>query len=357
MKRVFFFGLLVCASCGPQQAPPVPPPYDPSALTGESAYREVEQFVALGAKVPGTEGARRAATALVTRLTSLGLKAERDEFYDGVPGGTGTFVNVTATLPGNQDGLIILAAHWDTKSGIEGNGTYLSPAFEVPAAGVPASAGLSGPQPPEGGTPTVADPEQSLSKRHSGVEGFVGANDSGSGVGLLLALAPILKAGTKERPSVMLAFLDGEECRLNYGPNDGLHGSRHLAAGLVATGRARDVRAMILLDMVGDRDLNVAIPRNGTPELISAVFKAAEANGVREKFSLAGNVVLDDHQPFLDAGMPAVDLIDFDYGSASGLNDYWHTPADTLDKLSPASLETVGRVVLLTINILSLALK
>jgi acetylornithine deacetylase/succinyl-diaminopimelate desuccinylase-like protein len=300
MKRVFLSGLLLCASCGQQQAPPAPtPPYDPSALTGESAYREVEQFVALGSKVPGTEGARRAATALVNRLTSLGVTAERDEFHDATPEGTGVFVNVTAMLPGTKPGLIILAAHWDTKSGIEG---------------------------------------------------FVGANDSGSGVGVLLALAPILKTGTKERPSVMLAFLDGEECRVNYGPNDGLHGSRHLVAGLVATGRAGAVRAMILLDMVGDRDLNVAIPRNGTPELISAVFKAAEANGVREKFSLAGNAVLDDHQPFLDAGMPAVDLIDFDYGSGPGLNDYWHTPADTLDKLNPASLETVGRVVLRMLN-------
>lgn len=299
MKRVFLSGLLLCASCGPQQTPPAPPSYDPSALTGESAYREVEQFVALGSKVPGTEGARRAAMALINRLTSLGVTAERDEFRDSVPGGTGTFINVTATLPGTKPGLIILAAHWDTKSGIEG---------------------------------------------------FVGANDSGSGVGVLLALAPILKSGTKERPSVMLAFLDGEECQVAYGPNDGLHGSRHLVAGLVATGRARVVRAMILLDMVGDRDLNVAIPRNGTPELISAVFKAAEANGVREKFSLAGNAVLDDHQPFLDAGMPAVDLIDFDYGSAPGLNDYWHTPADTLDKLSPASLEAVGRVVLRMLN-------
>jgi glutaminyl-peptide cyclotransferase len=299
MNRIFLSGLLICASCGPRQAPTASPPYDPSVLTGESAYREVKQFVALGPKVPGTEGARRAATALINRLTSLGVTAERDEFRDATPEGTGVFVNVTATLPGNQTGLIILAAHWDTKSGIEG---------------------------------------------------FVGANDSGSGVGVLLALAPILKAGTKERPSVMLAFLDGEECQVNYGPNDGLHGSRHLAAGLVASGKARTVRAMILLDMIGDRDLNVAIPRNGTPELISAVFKAAEANGTREKFSLSRQGVLDDHQPFLDAGMPAVDLIDFDYGSAPGLNDYWHTPADTLDKLSPASLEVVGRVVLRMLN-------
>jgi hypothetical protein len=301
MKRVVLAAaLLFCASCGPREVPPqVQQAYSVSALTGEGAFREVEQFVALGPKVPGTEGARKASTHLMERLAALGLKAERDEFMDAVPGGTGTFVNVTATLPGKQPGLVILAAHWDTKSGIDG---------------------------------------------------FMGANDSGSGVGLLLALAPILKAGAGQGPSVMLAFLDGEECRVGYTPHDGLHGSRHLAGRLVASGRAREVRAVIVLDMVGDRNLKVAIPRNGTPGLKSAVFKAAEDGGVREKFSLARMEILDDHQPFLDAGMPAIDLIDFDYGSAQGLNDYWHTPADTLDKLSPASLETVGRVVLRVMN-------
>lgn len=294
MKRGVLAVLLFCASCGPREAPPRPA-YDVSALMGNAAWREMEQFVALGPKVPGTESARKAAAYLVDRLSAMGVKAERDEFLDAVPGGTGTFINVRAAIPGKKPGLVILAAHWDTKSGIDG---------------------------------------------------FAGANDSGSGVGLLLALVPILKAGAGAGPSVLLAFLDGEECRLRYGPDDGLHGSRHLARILVAGGRARDVRAVIVLDMVGDRDLNIALPRNGTPELMSAVFKAAEAGGVREKFSLARTEILDDHQPFLDAGMPAVDLIDFDYGSVRGLNDYWHTPADTLDKLSPASLEIVGRVVL-----------
>lgn len=301
MKRVVLLAaLLFCASCGPREAPPqIQPAYSDSALTGECAYREVEQFVALGPKVPGTEGARKAATHLMDRLSTLGLQAERDDFTDAVPGGTGTFVNVTATVPGKQPGLVVLAAHWDTKSGIDG---------------------------------------------------FVGANDSGSGVGLLLALAPILKGGAGRGPSVMLAFLDGEECRVSYTPHDGLHGSRHLAGSLVASGRAREVLAVIVLDMVGDRNLKVAIPRNGTPKLKSAVFKAAEDGGVRETFSLARLEILDDHQPFLDAGMPAIDLIDFDYGSVPGLNDYWHTPADTLDKLSSSSLELVGRVVVRVLN-------
>ena len=297
---IFLAGLLLCASCSPPKAPPVvPSAYEVDALKGDVALREVKQFLDVGPRVAGTAGARNAAHYLKERLIALGVAAEVDDFRDATPEGSNIFRKVMATLPGKLPGEVILAAHYDTKSGIEP---------------------------------------------------FAGANDSGSGVGVLLALAPILKAGAAARPSARLAFLDGEECRIHYGPNDGLHGSRHLAAHLVSSGQARQVRAFILLDMVGDRDLTVTVPPNGSPVLIPAVFKAATEGGVRAKFSLAEWPVLDDHQPFVEAGIPAVDLIDFQYGSAPGLNDYWHTAADTLDKLGAGSLETVGRVVLRVLN-------
>lgn len=299
---VLLAGFLFAASCRPREIPPpaaVSPPYDVKALKGEVALREVKQFLDVGPRVAGTAGARKAALYLKERLDASGWATEVDEFQDATPDGSNTFRNVMATLPGKLPGEIILGAHYDIKSGIDS---------------------------------------------------FVGANDSGSGVGVLLALAPILKAGAATGQSVRLAFFDGEECRVNYGPNDGLHGSRHLAARLAATGQAKPVRAFILLDMIGDRDLTVTIPPNGDSALILAVFKAATEAGVRAKFSLANWPVLDDHQPFVAAGIPAVDLIDFQYGSAPGLNDYWHTPADTLDKLSAGSLETVGQVVLRVMN-------
>jgi Zn-dependent M28 family amino/carboxypeptidase len=198
-------------------------------------------------------------------------------------------------IPGKQDQIVILGAHYDLKSGIDG---------------------------------------------------FVGANDSGSGVGLLLALAPILKASSAGRPEVWLVFLDGEECLEHYGPNDGLHGSRHLAGSLAEQGLVGKVKAFILVDMVGDRNLNVTIPQNSTPALMAAVFKAASEAGTRTCFSLLNATVLDDHQPFLEKGIPAIDLIDFQYGSAPRLNDYWHTANDTLDKLSSTSLGIVGQVLL-----------
>jgi Zn-dependent M28 family amino/carboxypeptidase len=172
-------------------------------------------------------------------------------------------------------------------------------------------------------------------------------------VGLLLALADWYRSAPPLKSALWLAFLDGEECRRDYGPHDGLHGSRRLARDIVDRGVAERVQAVVVLDMIGDRNLKVMLPRNGTPSLMAAVLKAAATEQCRPVFTLHPGSVLDDHQPFLDAGMPAVDLIDFEYGSAPGRNDYWHTAGDTLDKLSADSLHLVGRVVIRLLDDLS----
>ena len=278
-----------------EKATPTPSVTMAASFDGTRALNNVRSFVALGPREGGTENSRGAAEYLVHQVQGLGVAVELQRFQDAAPGGTAEFHNVLARIPGHGKGLILLGAHFDTKSGIPG---------------------------------------------------FVGANDSGSGVGVLLELARILRTEWHHGPEIWLVFFDGEECRVSYGPHDGFHGSRHLAQQLVATGRSQDVRAMILLDMIGDRDLTVTLPSNGTPALTALVLTAAEQVGVREKFSLAPGPIFDDHQPFLEAGIPAVDLIDFRYGSAPGLNDYWHTPADTMDKLGAESLQTIGRVVL-----------
>jgi Zn-dependent M28 family amino/carboxypeptidase len=146
--------------------------------------------------------------------------------------------------------------------------------------------------------------------------------------------------------------VDGEECVNRYGATDGLHGSRRLAAQLAQGGNAARVRGVLIVDMVGDSNLTVRLPENGTPALMQAVLDAATAEGARRHFGLGLGAVLDDHVPFLDAGLPAVDIIDFEYGSAPGLNDYWHTAADTVDKLSADSLRIAGRVVARAVNVL-----
>lgn len=297
MKRAFIFALLILASCGPREAssPVIPSDYPASDFKGSAAYSEVEQFLNSGSGIAGSPAAQKGADYIADRLRKMGVSATVDAFEESTPDGLKTFRNVIGLIPGKKDRLIILGAHYDLKSGIDS---------------------------------------------------FVGANDSGSGVGLLLALAPILKAASVDGPEVWLAFLDGEECLINYGPHDGLHGSRHLAEKLVSDKIASKVQAFILFDMIGDKDLTVTLPRNGDPVLMTAIFKAATEAGTRSFFSLCEYSILDDHQPFLDKGMPAVDLIDFQYGSSPRLNDYWHTAHDTLDKLSPQSLEIVGQVAL-----------
>lgn len=277
------------------EAPRVVPPLVP--FDGNSAMSECTEFFRLGPKPAGTEQARRAAYHIRDRLVSSGVAASVDEFTDAVPGGTAVFHNVTGTIAGKSDEILILAAHFDTKTGIS--------------------------------------------------ETFAGANDSGSGVGLLIALSRALAGNYPATcPELRFLFLDGEECRNEYGPFDGLHGSRRAVQRLREAGEAKKVKAMMLVDMVGDRDLTITIPRNGTPALIRRLLQASEQEGVRANFGIYRGVILDDHQPFLDAGIPAVDIIDFQYGSLPGANDYWHSDEDTGDKLAADSFGKVGRVLL-----------
>lgn len=307
-RLISVLSLAALTSCRPgtPAASPEAPAYAsriaPDTLDGGRALTEVARFLEVGQRDAGTPGALNAAHYLKARLETLGIDATIDEFVDAVPDGQCTFRNVVGTLPGRSAQRVILLSHYDTKTGI-------------------------GPD-------------------------FIGANDSGSSSGLLLELARVLKQAAPHEATIQFLFVDGEECRLSYAEDDGLHGSRHAAAQLRRTGQARQVLAVLVLDMIGDRDLAITIPRNGTPELTALAFRAAREQGVRERFSLLPSFILDDQAPFLEVGIPAIAFIDFTFGSAPDKNDYWHTPADTLDKLSAESLETIGRVVLRMLNLL-----
>jgi hypothetical protein len=268
----------------------------PSPFDGAKAMAETEALVKIGPREAGGGGARRASVMLEGKLKALGLKTVNDTFSEETPGGKMHFNNVLGRLPGKTNRLIVLASHFDTKSGIS--------------------------------------------------KDFQGANDSGSSSGVLLELARVLKERGPYETEFLIAFLDGEECRKEYGPHDGLHGSRHLAQQIYEAGGARLVQAVIVLDMVGDKVLNISLPQNSSRELVKEIFFAAHELGVRPQFSIGPGAILDDHVPFQIAGMPVVDVIDFDYGSAPGLNNSWHTTNDTLDKLSVKSMQTVGDVVL-----------
>jgi Zn-dependent M28 family amino/carboxypeptidase len=306
VMRVIVVALLLvvwlagCVPAKPPEAPAGPPaPAIPFTMDdGSNALARVRALCALGARDAGTPGGARAAAWIAAELERLGLAPHVDLFTNDTPSGPLVCRNVTAEIPpaappAQPPATIVLLSHFDTKSGISAD--------------------------------------------------FVGANDGGSSTALLLELARVIRASPLRRHRVRFGFVDGEECRVEYGPRDGFHGSRRLAAQCVASGTV--LRGVILLDMIGDADLTVTLPRNGDPALTLLALQSAAAVGARRRFQLADHSILDDHQPFLDAGIAAVDLIDFRYGSAPGLNDYWHTPRDLPDKLSAESLTVLGRVV------------
>ena len=174
-----------------------------------------------------------------------------------------------------------------------------------------------------------------------------GANDGASTTGLLVGIANAVSSWKDRRGNLLLVWTDGEECMESYGLNDGFWGSRR-AAEMVASGN-RQVQAVICLDMLGDRDLSISVPSNGTKSLVKLVLHAARKAGFPDLVKPMAESVKDDHVAFLDRGYPAVDLIDFEYGPH---NTYWHTPQDTMDKISEDSLLKSGKIVTELLNIL-----
>lgn len=245
----------------------------------------------------GTLSSRRAADFIYDRLKASGASAELDFFKADTPAGERYFVNVESAFVSNTNNeWIVFVSHFDTKKG-------------------------------------VACP---------------GANDGASTTGLLIALAGKLVKQNPEKTNILLLWTDGEECFNDYAENDGLWGSRHAAKKLRDSGVK--VRAVVCFDMLGDKDLKITIPENSHQGFRDGILKIAKRKNLADKIVAVDDIVIDDHVPFLEAGFKAVDLIDFDYGSRPGLNDYWHTSKDTIDKISRESLLLAGEIATWLIN-------
>ncbi|MBQ9727761.1 MAG: Zn-dependent exopeptidase M28 [Kiritimatiellae bacterium] len=289
----------LAAGCAEREPAPSPGWDELPPAAGARMFAFAERLCAISPRDAGTPGAGAASRFLAQEIRRIGLKPEADCWTEGTPTGRKTFCNVTAELPGTSGRTVVLGSHYDTKPGIPG---------------------------------------------------FAGANDGASSSAVLLGLMEhLVSSPSRPRDTVLFAFFDGEEASgAAYRDNDGLHGSRRLAAKLAARPpSAGPVAAVVVADMVGDRNLALDIPRNVTPWLTKTALKAAlERRETCPPVSIAATLIIDDHVPFLVAGFPALDLIDFEYGSAPGRHDWWHTPEDTMDKLSPESLARTGSLLL-----------
>lgn len=273
---------------------------------GERAFNHVKAQVEFGPRPAGSPAIEKTREYLVRELKSYGLQTTLDEFTETAPRGKVKFKNVIAELPGESSSVVILASHYDTK----------------------------------------------LFKEFT----FVGANDGGSSTGALLEIARVM-AGEKQKRkfTYWFVFFDGEEafCREWSECLDGrdhTYGSRYMVERLKKEKQLDRVKAMILLDMIGDKDLTIPREEGSSKWLVDAIWGTAQQLGYTKQFpNRASSVGDDDHMPFLRAGVPAVDIIDFEYGEGAQDNSYWHTEEDTLDKISARSLKIVGDVVLLSL--------
>jgi Zn-dependent M28 family amino/carboxypeptidase len=260
-------------------------------FSGAEALAFTKQAVLLGARPDGSTAIAKLRALIKQQVGMRGCELIPDRFTAQTPDGPVAMENIIAKFPGKSGRAIAVSGHYDTKK--------------------------------------LAD--------------FVGANDGGSSTGVLLELAAAL-AGRPRSDDVYLVFFDGEEAFHQWTDTDSLYGSRHLAARWTADGTNRRLRALINVDMIGDKNLRLTWDTNSAASVRKLVWDVADSLGYSAAFPRTGSAITDDHMPFLSEGVRAVDLIDFDSQST-----FWHTPKDTLDKLDSHSLEVIGSVVLKSI--------
>lgn len=260
------------------------------------AYQMVQDIVKISPRVPGSLNSKKIVKFLESTSKKFADKVYVENFTAPTPFGETTFRNVTAEITGlNTSQYVIIGSHFDTK--------------QLP-----------------------------------GINGFQGANDGGSSTAVLLAMMKAIKdAGIRPPISMRFVFFDGEECYRNYTNNDGLYGSKQYAKNLEDSGELKACRAMILLDMIGDKKLTYSIPINTDSKLHDIARTVAKNQGVSEHLTNFNGNMLDDFIPFQKRGIACIDLIDFDFGPH---NAFWHTSEDSLDKISPNSLKITGNLAL-----------
>jgi glutaminyl-peptide cyclotransferase len=252
------------------------------------AWEHLRQQVSFGPRPAGSAALAQCRQYILAQLKTAGITAREDAFEATTPLGRVRMINIIATIPGRRAERIAIATHYDTK---------LFREFR-----------------------------------------FVGASDGASSTAAVLELGRVLK-GQPHDYTIELLFLDGEEAVVEWREGDNTYGSRHYVESSEKAGTLSSLKALVLLDMIGDRNLNIRRDSNSTKWLTDLVWTSARKLGYASSFPNEETTIDDDHMPFVRAGVPSVDIIDLDYPA-------WHTVQDDLDHVSARSLQTVGDVVL-----------
>jgi hypothetical protein len=268
-----------------------------SPFNADRAFADLRTIVGFGPRPAGSEALARTRAYIVGELQKVGLKAELDEFEAVTPRGRKKMTNIRASRPGSRPGIIALVGHYDTKDRSFDNVT------------------------------------------------FVGANDGGSSAAWVLEMARATQ-GLRLQNTLEFVFFDGEEAVVEWTQDDSLYGSKHDVDRRSRAGALQQLKAVILVDMIGDKDLNIERESQSTAWLTETIWSTARSLGFTQEFMNSSQTIEDDHIPFLNARIPAVDIIDFDYGPG---HSYWHEAADTLDKTSAKSLKVVGDAVYMSL--------
>ena len=291
----------------PPQAPDqdTPAPEKVDGFDGKRAFAQVAAEVGFGPRPSGSSAIAKLQDYLQSELTSCGCKVEVDDFHADTPIGRLPMKNIVAKIPGERPGIIMLATHYDTAR-------------------------------------SARDPR--TGEVHP-IPNFVGADDGGSSTAVMLELARLL-CPKRERYAVWITFFDGEEAVHDWSNTDSRYGSREMAASMAMSGDLPKVKAFLLADIVGTRNAHFRRDDlSSTKWLVDLLWNTAKRLGYGNVFLDETEGVQDDHNAFYKRGVPCVDIIDLETYPGGNLY-YWHTPEDTLDKVSSKSLAITGHVFL-----------
>lgn len=278
-------------------------------IPGAATYNLTKELLAAAPKrFYGSPGHAAAETFIKSHFApeDKDHRLEVDSFTATTPAGLQSLRNIIVKFPGKKDGIIVLGSHYETNY----------PLKDI---------------------------------------NFVGANDGACTSALLMEFGEYFRKNPPQGYSVYLVFFDGEEAVKEWGPSDSLYGSRHLAAKWSQDGTLSKIKAFLLADMIGDKNLDIDLDGNSDPRMVDMLKQAAKNTGHLSALSKDTTPIEDDTLPFHKRGVPVLDVIDYDYGphDSKHSDGYHHTAEDTLDKLSPQSLQTAADLFLELITLVN----